>query len=447
MNDGGMNGMPIPMPPGHADDPGLVGLAPDVGDRSFPAPASIRDACRGEAESHRGALATGDTLDLTATLVRRTITGTTFVDVRLQRPGARSADSRAAERDDHRALSQPHRSAEHRALARRAARQSLRRRARHDAGGGAAGRRVHSIACISPTPASTGITRTCARTSSRRWACSATCSSTRPSSDYYSPVNQRAAARARRPARERRYADSVRQGSARLRADGARRERAARERRTATIRSRHTTATVVRFYLTNVASSRTYNLSFGGAPIKVVASDQSRFEREELVPSVVLAPAERYVVEVKFDKPGRYALVNASTGDQPLSGRVRARSRHARHRHRRRGAGQADLRDASSRRCAPTRRVARRSTRYRKYFDRRAGQAADAHRRDERAAAGDRAVHERRHGVLRAGRVGRRHAGHELALDGEAGAVDPARRRDGEGEHGHRLARQAAGRW
>ncbi|HEX6598587.1 MAG TPA: multicopper oxidase family protein [Gemmatimonadaceae bacterium] len=68
---------------------------------------------------------------------------------------------------------------------------------------------------------------------------------------------------------------------------------------------------VVRFYITNVANSRTWNLSFGGAPIKVVASDQSRFEHEEMVPSVVLAPSERYVVEVKFDKPGRYALVNA----------------------------------------------------------------------------------------------------------------------------------------
>ena len=68
---------------------------------------------------------------------------------------------------------------------------------------------------------------------------------------------------------------------------------------------------VVRFFLTNVASSRTYNLSFSGAPIKVVASDLSLFEREEMVPSVVLAPAQRYIVEVRFDHPGRYALVNA----------------------------------------------------------------------------------------------------------------------------------------
>ena len=68
---------------------------------------------------------------------------------------------------------------------------------------------------------------------------------------------------------------------------------------------------VVRFFITNVSSSRTYNLSFGSAPIKVVAGDVSRFEREERVPSVVLAPAERYVVEVRFDRPGRFAVVNA----------------------------------------------------------------------------------------------------------------------------------------
>ena len=68
---------------------------------------------------------------------------------------------------------------------------------------------------------------------------------------------------------------------------------------------------VVRFFLTNVASSRTFNLSFGGAPIKVIASDVSRFEREERVSSVVIAPAERYIVEVRFDRPGRFAIVNA----------------------------------------------------------------------------------------------------------------------------------------
>ncbi len=68
---------------------------------------------------------------------------------------------------------------------------------------------------------------------------------------------------------------------------------------------------VVRFYLTNVSSSRTWNVSFGGARIKVLASDVSRFEHEEFVPSVVLAPAERYIVEVRFDRPGQFTMVNA----------------------------------------------------------------------------------------------------------------------------------------
>jgi FtsP/CotA-like multicopper oxidase with cupredoxin domain len=68
---------------------------------------------------------------------------------------------------------------------------------------------------------------------------------------------------------------------------------------------------VVRFYLTNAGSSRTFNLSFGGAPIKLLASDVSRFERETRVPSVILGPAERYIAEVRFERPGRYAVVNA----------------------------------------------------------------------------------------------------------------------------------------
>ncbi|HUQ82762.1 MAG TPA: multicopper oxidase family protein [Gemmatimonadaceae bacterium] len=67
---------------------------------------------------------------------------------------------------------------------------------------------------------------------------------------------------------------------------------------------------VVRFYLTNVANARTYNVSFAGARMKVVASDVGKFEREELVSSVVIAPAERYVVDVEFARAGTVAVVN-----------------------------------------------------------------------------------------------------------------------------------------
>lgn len=67
---------------------------------------------------------------------------------------------------------------------------------------------------------------------------------------------------------------------------------------------------VVRFFLTNVANARLFNVSFGGARMKVIAGDLGKFEREEWVQSVVLAPAQRYVVEVEFARSGTVALVN-----------------------------------------------------------------------------------------------------------------------------------------
>ncbi|HEX2166295.1 MAG TPA: multicopper oxidase family protein [Longimicrobiales bacterium] len=67
---------------------------------------------------------------------------------------------------------------------------------------------------------------------------------------------------------------------------------------------------VVRFHLTNASNTRTFNISFDAARMKVVASDVSRFEREEWVESVVLAPAERYVVDVQFERAGQSALTN-----------------------------------------------------------------------------------------------------------------------------------------
>ncbi|MEO8636408.1 MAG: multicopper oxidase family protein [Gemmatimonadales bacterium] len=68
---------------------------------------------------------------------------------------------------------------------------------------------------------------------------------------------------------------------------------------------------VVRFYLTNVASTRTFNLSFGaGTRTKVVGSDQGNYAREVWTESVVIAPAERYIVDVQFPVRGKVALVN-----------------------------------------------------------------------------------------------------------------------------------------
>jgi FtsP/CotA-like multicopper oxidase with cupredoxin domain len=68
---------------------------------------------------------------------------------------------------------------------------------------------------------------------------------------------------------------------------------------------------VRRLYLTNVANTRTFNLVFPGADLKLVGADVSKFERESFVDNVVLAPAQRYIVDARFDEPGTYALTNS----------------------------------------------------------------------------------------------------------------------------------------
>ena len=67
---------------------------------------------------------------------------------------------------------------------------------------------------------------------------------------------------------------------------------------------------IVRLYLTNAASTRVLNVSIPGTRMKLVGGDVGPLEREEWVESVVLAPAERWVVDVRFDSAGSYALLN-----------------------------------------------------------------------------------------------------------------------------------------
>src|SRR5574341_1269625 len=61
---------------------------------------------------------------------------------------------------------------------------------------------------------------------------------------------------------------------------------------------------VLRFYLTNTANTRVFNVGLRGARMKLVGGDSGHYEREEFVERVLIAPSERAVVDVLFDKPG-----------------------------------------------------------------------------------------------------------------------------------------------
>ncbi len=71
---------------------------------------------------------------------------------------------------------------------------------------------------------------------------------------------------------------------------------------------------VVRFYLTNTANTRVFKVKLPGARMKLVGGDSGHVEREAMVDEVMLAPSQRVVVDVLFDKPGRLTLEHHTPG-------------------------------------------------------------------------------------------------------------------------------------
>jgi suppressor of ftsI len=78
---------------------------------------------------------------------------------------------------------------------------------------------------------------------------------------------------------------------------------------------------VVRFFLTNASNTRVFNVRLGPQRLKLVGGDVGRPERESWVGSVVIAPAERYIVEARFDRAGTIALVNHVQAIDHMGGR------------------------------------------------------------------------------------------------------------------------------
>ena len=69
-----------------------------------------------------------------------------------------------------------------------------------------------------------------------------------------------------------------------------------------------TAGEVVRFYLTNTANTRVFNIAVRGGRMKLVGGDSGRCEQEEFVESAILGPSERVVLDVLFDTTGEGAL-------------------------------------------------------------------------------------------------------------------------------------------
>ena len=85
---------------------------------------------------------------------------------------------------------------------------------------------------------------------------------------------------------------------------------------------------VVRFYLTNTANTRVFNVTLPAARMKLVGGDSGHCEHESFVDEVLLSPSERVVVDVLFERSGdcvlehrtparSYQLASITVTDEP----------------------------------------------------------------------------------------------------------------------------------
>jgi FtsP/CotA-like multicopper oxidase with cupredoxin domain len=63
-----------------------------------------------------------------------------------------------------------------------------------------------------------------------------------------------------------------------------------------------------RFFVTNVANTRTFDFKIENQKLKMVGGDIGRVEKEYMVDNFIIAPAERYIFETRFDKAGEFTI-------------------------------------------------------------------------------------------------------------------------------------------
>ena len=79
---------------------------------------------------------------------------------------------------------------------------------------------------------------------------------------------------------------------------------------------------VVRLYLTNAANTRLFNFAIPGVKMKLVGADGGRYVKESFADEVLVAPGERRVVDVFFEKAGQYAMKHETPDKEYALGTV-----------------------------------------------------------------------------------------------------------------------------
>lgn len=79
---------------------------------------------------------------------------------------------------------------------------------------------------------------------------------------------------------------------------------------------------VVRFYFTNTANTRLFNVGVPGARMKLIGGDSGRYEHESFVDEVLLAPSERAIIDVLFSEPGSFSIIHSTPEQCYLLGAI-----------------------------------------------------------------------------------------------------------------------------
>ena len=77
-----------------------------------------------------------------------------------------------------------------------------------------------------------------------------------------------------------------------------------------------------RFYLTSTANTRTFDFGVDQHPLKLVGDDASQYEKETIVDSVIIAPSERRIVDVFFDKTGEFDITHSTPEKTYVLGKI-----------------------------------------------------------------------------------------------------------------------------
>ncbi|MDP4008300.1 MAG: multicopper oxidase family protein [Candidatus Peregrinibacteria bacterium] len=79
---------------------------------------------------------------------------------------------------------------------------------------------------------------------------------------------------------------------------------------------------VIRFYFTNSANARPFNLAIKGTKLKLVGGDNGAYEREEWKDTVLITPSERAVIETRFDVSDEYEIQNKTPNGTMRLGKI-----------------------------------------------------------------------------------------------------------------------------